>query len=119
MLPAGFDLRAIQIFMIVADLGGMTQAASRLDISQSAVSQAIASLEKLTDTQLFDRNIRPMALTSAGDRLYLHGDALLNSAKNTFNEVRKKKPKIIFKCNDRHVRKSCQLYWSFSHSRVE
>lgn len=90
MLPAGFDLRAIQIFMIVADLGGMTQAASRLGISQSAVSQAIASLEKLTDTQLFDRNIRPMALTSAGDRLYIHGDALLNSAKNTFNEVRKR-----------------------------
>lgn len=93
MLPAGFDLRAIQIFVLVADLGGMTPAASRLGISQSAVSQAIASLEKLTDTQLFNRTIRPMALTSAGDRLYLHGNALLTAAKNTFNEVRKKERK--------------------------
>ena len=93
MLPAGFDLRAIQIFVLVADLGGMTPAASRMGISQSAVSQAIASLEKLTDTKLFDRNIRPMALTSAGDRLYLHGNALLTAAKNTFNEVRKKERK--------------------------
>jgi DNA-binding transcriptional LysR family regulator len=93
VLPAGFDLRTIQIFVLVADLGGMTQAASRLGISQSAVSQAIASLEKLTDTRLFDRNIRPMALTSAGDRLYLHGNALLTAAKNTFNEVRKKERK--------------------------
>tara|TARA_R110002096_G_scaffold257381_1_gene450812 strand:+ start:142116 stop:143078 length:963 start_codon:yes stop_codon:yes gene_type:complete len=93
VLPAGFDLRAIQIFVLVADLGGMTQAAMRLGISQSAVSQAIASIEKLTDTQLFDRNMRPMALTSAGDRLYLHGNALLAAAKNTFNEVRKKERK--------------------------
>ena len=68
-------------------------AASRLGISHSAVSQAIGSLEKLTNTQLFDRNIRPMALTSAGDRLYLHGNALLTAAKNTFNEVRKKERK--------------------------
>jgi DNA-binding transcriptional LysR family regulator len=89
VLPAGFDLRAIQIFVLVADLGGMTQAASRLGISQSAVSQAIASLEKLTDTGLLNRKVRPMGLTPAGDRLYSHGNALLAAAKNTFNEVRK------------------------------
>ena len=90
MLPAGFDLRAIQIFVLVADLGGMTPAAARLGISQSAVSQTIASLEKLTDTKLFDRNIRPMALTSAGATLYEQGKGLLTSAKNTFQNVRKK-----------------------------
>lgn len=93
MLPAGFDLRAIQIFVLVVDLGGMTHAANHLGISQSAVSQAIASLEKLTETQLFDRNIRPMALTYAGDRLYTHGNALLVAANNTFIEVRKKERK--------------------------
>lgn len=93
MLPAGFDIRAIQIFVLVVDLGGMTPAASSLGISQSAVSQAIASLEKSTDMQLFNRNIRPISLTSAGDRLYLHGNTLLTAAKNTFNEVRSKELK--------------------------
>ncbi len=90
MLPAGFDLRTIQIFILVADLGGMTQAAARLGISQSAVSQAISALEKLTETLLFDRNIRPLALTTAGDVLYKYGNDLLATAKNTFHEVRKK-----------------------------
>lgn len=90
MLPTGFDLRAIQIFVLVADLGGMTPAATRLGISQSAVSQTIASLEKLMDTQLFDRNIRPMALTASGTSLYEQGVTLLSSAKNTFHDVRKK-----------------------------
>lgn len=89
MLPTGFDLRAIQIFVLVAELGGMTPAATRLGISQSAVSQTIASLEKLTDTQLFNRNIRPMALTSAGTTLYKLGNELLASAKKAFNEIRK------------------------------
>lgn len=93
MLPAGFDLRTIQIFILVADLGGMTPAAERLGISQSAVSQAIAGLEKLTDTKLFDRNIRPLALTNAGDLLYQHGNNLLAVAKDTFHEVRKKNRK--------------------------
>ena len=93
MLPAGFDIRAIQIFVLVVDLGGMTPAASSLGISQSAVSQAIASLEKSTNMQLFNRNIRPISLTSAGDRLYLHGNTLLTAAKNTFNEVRSKELK--------------------------
>lgn len=59
------DLRAIEVFLSVCDAGGVTAAASRLGISQAAVSQRIAQLERDIGLQLFDRRARPHRLTPA------------------------------------------------------
>lgn len=86
--PAGFDLRAIRAFVLVAESGGMTAAAQRLGTTQSNVSQIIANLEQSLRTPLFDRSVRPIALTAAGNLLLDRGRILLSSASETMQALR-------------------------------
>ena len=44
-LPSGYDLGSIEMFVLTAELGGMTQTARHLGMTQSAVSQTISKLE--------------------------------------------------------------------------
>ncbi len=60
------NLRALDVFVQVTEACGISPAARRLGLTQSAVSQIIASLEKSIGVQLLDRNVRPIALTPAG-----------------------------------------------------
>ena len=66
----------------------MTQSAHRLGLTQSAVSQVIARLEAGLGTLLFDRAIRPLALTASGTALFETGSHLLTEAKNIVGQVR-------------------------------
>ena len=59
-IPNNFDLRSLQVFVVTADQGGMTQSARVLRMTQSAVSQIIAGLEDAVETKLFDRSVRPI-----------------------------------------------------------
>jgi DNA-binding transcriptional LysR family regulator len=62
-------LRHFKIFVTVCDTMNMTAAAEALFMSQSAVSQAIAELEKYYDVRLFERLSRKLYLTQAGGKL--------------------------------------------------
>ncbi|TFW14857.1 LysR family transcriptional regulator [Massilia arenosa] len=59
----------LDIFILVADLGGFTAAAQRLGISQSAVSHAIKSLEKELGVELVVRQQGAVELTDVGQRM--------------------------------------------------
>ncbi len=61
--------RNLQIFVTVAELGKMTEAARVLYITQSSVSQAIASIEQEYGVVLFERLSRGIFLTDAGKEL--------------------------------------------------
>ena len=76
-----FDLRALEIFLAVCDAGTMAQAARRLGLTQPAISQAVADLERRVGVSLFDRSARPLALTSAGGALRQRASALLSEAR--------------------------------------
>lgn len=76
-----FELRALEIFLAVCQAGGMAAAARSLRITQPAVSQAIAELERRFGTVLFDRAVRPLALTPAGGLLRQRASALINDAR--------------------------------------
>ena len=56
----------LKIFMTVAQEGSFTKAAAVLGISQPAVSQNIAELEKSTGVKLFDRLRSEVVLTDQG-----------------------------------------------------
>ncbi|KPU42571.1 HTH-type transcriptional activator CmpR [Oxobacter pfennigii] len=62
-------LRHFKIFVAVCDNMNMTAAAEALFMSQSAVSQAIAELEKHYGIRLFERLTRKLYLTQAGEKL--------------------------------------------------
>jgi DNA-binding transcriptional LysR family regulator len=63
-------LEQLRIFVAVAELEHVTRAASRLNLTQSAVSAAISALEQRHAIKLFDRIGRRVALTQEG-RLFL------------------------------------------------
>ena len=65
-LPQEFDLHALEVFVMTVELGGMSQCASHLQVTQSAVSQTIAKLEAGIGASLFDRTMRPLGLTASG-----------------------------------------------------
>lgn len=66
------DLNLFVVFEAIFTLGGITAAAGKLNLSQSAVSHALARLRTLYDDPLFERNSRgmvptPLARTLIGD----------------------------------------------------
>lgn len=63
------DMTTLRSFMTVADHGGVTRAATVLNLTQSAVSMQLKRLEELLDVDLLDRSNRTIALTAAGEQL--------------------------------------------------
>jgi DNA-binding transcriptional LysR family regulator len=76
-----FDLRALEIFLAVCETGSMASAARRIGTSQPAVSLAVAELERKMASTLFDRSVRPVALTVAGGLLRQRASGLLADAR--------------------------------------
>ena len=76
-----FDLLSLQVFLTVCDTGTMAAAAGLLGLTQPAVSQAIHEMERKLGTQLFDRAIRPIALTPSGTVLRQRASTLLTEAR--------------------------------------
>ncbi|MHB0984751.1 MAG: LysR family transcriptional regulator [Sulfuricella sp.] len=63
------ELRHLKAVAALADTGSVTRAASRLHLTQSALSHQLAALEDYLDTPLFERQQRPLKLTGAGEKL--------------------------------------------------
>lgn len=87
-LPQEFDLHALEVFVMTVELGGMSQCAAHLQVTQSAVSQTIAKLEGGIGAPLFDRTMRPLALTASGKSLFARGQKLIAHARLAYDQVR-------------------------------
>lgn len=70
-------IRNFEVFAQVAECGKMNEAARRLYISQSSVSQAVAEIERTYGIRLFERLGRRLCLTPAGRELLQHVRRLL------------------------------------------
>lgn len=71
------DLKQLETFVHVAELGSFTRAATVLRIAQPALSRQVRALEVELRQPLFDRNGRGVTLTDAGRRLLAHGRGIL------------------------------------------
>lgn len=87
-LPQEFDVHALEVFVLTVELGGMSQCAVHLQVTQSAISQTIAKLETSIGALLFDRTMRPMGLTASGKALFARGQSLIAQAKSAYDAVR-------------------------------
>src|SRR5918999_130667 len=74
----GLDLRHLVALKAIADEGSFGKAAERLGYTQSAISQQIATLERIVGLRLIERpgGPRPISLTEAGRILLRHADAI-------------------------------------------
>lgn len=83
-----FDLHALEAFLAVCEARSMAAAAKKLALTQPAISQAIADLETRTRVKLFDRSVRPIALTPAGEVMRQRASALISEARQITSAIR-------------------------------
>lgn len=76
------DLRQLNTFLQVAELGSLSKAAKRLHIVQPALSRQIGLLEDELKVTLFNRHGRGMALTPAGEILRARAHAILRQVED-------------------------------------
>ena len=78
--PLHLDLRHLRLVAAVAESGGQTRAARRLNLTQSALSHQLRELESRIGAPLFIRASRHMVLTAMGERI-------LGTARRVLHEV--------------------------------
>src|SRR5262245_19557925 len=78
--PLHLDLRHLRLVAAVAESGGQTRAARRLNLTQSALSHQLRELESRIGAPLFIRASRRMVLTATGERI-------LGTARRVLHEV--------------------------------
>jgi LysR family nitrogen assimilation transcriptional regulator len=81
------NLKQLEYFVQVAELGSFSKAAGVLDIAQPALSRQVRSLETELRQQLFLRNGRGVALTDAGKRLFDHSVAVLQLVEHARDDL--------------------------------
>lgn len=83
------ELRHLQYFIVLAEELNFTSAARRLHIAQPSLSQQVRQLERELQTELFDRSVRPIQLTNAGQLLLGDACSLVADIEATARGVRR------------------------------
>ena len=81
-------LRQLEYFVASAELGSMTAAAERVHLSQSAISTALADLERTLGVQLLIRHARGLSLTPAGERVLTDARRLMGAVEDLHGSAR-------------------------------
>jgi DNA-binding transcriptional LysR family regulator len=85
------NLRHLRAFAAIVDVGGIARAATRLHLSQPALSRQIHVLEADLGVRLFDRVGRRVQLTSQGEDLLRRSRRLLAEAESLGERARELK----------------------------
>jgi DNA-binding transcriptional LysR family regulator len=88
------DLNKLHTFLTVADAGGISPAARRLALTRSAVSQAVAALERSLDVALFHRVGRRLVPTREGALLHRRFAEYQTALARTLDEVVERRGQI-------------------------
>lgn len=83
------EISALRVFAAVAESESLTQAAERLGITQSAVSQTIKQLELHAESQLVVTRSRPIKLTPSGHVLKGYAESIINDTRRMLIDIRK------------------------------
>ena len=75
------DWDKLKIFHVVAEAGSFTSATVILNISQSAISRQIQSLEEDLKVKLFERHARGLTLTQNGEYVYKTAHEVISKIK--------------------------------------
>lgn len=82
------EVRHLKLVETVAKEGGLTKAANRLHVTQSALSHQLRDIEDKLGTPLFLRLNKKMLLTQAGERLLGSAPAVLDELKRVEEDIR-------------------------------
>lgn len=82
------ELRHLEFFVAVAEVGSIHGAARRLSLAQPSISQAVRSLERHVGTPLLVRSHRGITLTEAGETLFDRARDILDQLDKALEETR-------------------------------
>lgn len=82
------DTNLLNIFVTIAESSSLTDAAKRLGVTQSAVSQSLKHLEEVIGVTLVARRTKPVQLTYAGLALKQQADTILGDLRRLAVHVR-------------------------------
>ena len=88
------DWDKLKIFHTVAEAGSFTNASTILNLSQSAISRQIQSLEKDLKINLFERHARGLVLTSNGEYLFKTANDVISKLKEVESNLSEEKNQI-------------------------
>ena len=80
-------LRDLETLVAVVQAGGMRKAAGELNLSQPAVSKAVAELEDALGLKLLERGRRGVAPTAFGAALVRRSEALIDGVRGALREL--------------------------------
>lgn len=81
------NLKQLEYFVQVAEIGSFSKAATILGVAQPALSRHVRGLETELHEYLFVRNGRGVTLTDAGRRLFDHGVAILRQVEQARQDL--------------------------------
>ena len=88
------DWDKLKIFHTVAEAGSFTKAATVLNLSQSAISRQIQSLENDLKIHLFERHARGLVLTNNGEYLFKTAHEVISKLKDVEATLGDEKDKL-------------------------
>lgn len=87
------DWDKLKIFHAVTQAGSFTKAGEVLNLSQSAISRQIQSLEYELKCSLFQRHARGLSLTENGETLYKTANEVISKIKEVETDLVERKDK--------------------------
>jgi DNA-binding transcriptional LysR family regulator len=90
-------LSYLENFLIISKIGSFSKSADHLDISQSAISQQMETLESYFDTKLFKRSTKGVSLTETGEILLKRAKIIVDQIKLINAEIGEKELRQIIK----------------------
>ncbi|MFC6668688.1 LysR family transcriptional regulator [Marinobacterium aestuariivivens] len=92
------DTQLLNTFVTIAESSSLTDAAKRLGVTQSAVSQALKQLEEQMGAELVARRTKPVRLTAAGLVLKQNADTIIGELRRLSAAVRGAADKALVQC---------------------
>src|SRR5690606_17530923 len=77
MIQSILELRHLQTLLALVETGTLSRAATRLYLTQSAISHQIKQLEEHYGVSLFERKSQPLRLSPAGRRLHTLAETVM------------------------------------------
>ncbi len=88
------DWDKLKIFHTVAEASSFTKASTILNLSQSAISRQIQSLENELKVKLFERHARGLVLTENGEYLFKSAHEVISKLKDVESNLSGQKDKL-------------------------
>jgi DNA-binding transcriptional LysR family regulator len=83
-----YGIRDVEVFVGIIDAGSFKDAATLLNVTQSALTQRLQKLEEALGARLIDRTTRSISLTAVGQAFLPNARRLLGQFEQTFADIR-------------------------------